>query len=1121
MLSLFNIWTVARFEAKTLSRSWFFRIFSILSLIIMTLFTIFGLALGNSPGVFWLLNASIPLANFKFLNILQAVIVIFLAADFLRRDRKLDSTEVVYTRAMSNADYVFGKSLGLLFVFIVLNLIFAVVAGFIHLFFARVSFVFLPYIKFMLFYSLPTLIFMIGLTFLLMSVIRNQAVTFIILLAYSGLVLFYLASRYHSNFDFLGFQLAAGHSDFIGMAITIQTFLQRLSYLFFGISFIFFTIILLRRLVQSRTMFKTSKVLAGLFLILAISCIGYNYYLNNQELQTRLDQIELNNHYASQPVAIIKSMKLDIQHTGKEIIGDSKIVLTNQNSSPLEKYLFTLNPGLEIVKVSSSQSDLPFKREKQLLWITPAQPLAINSIDSLRIQYKGGINENYMYPEVKESERARAFRIWVLHHYQKKYAIIEDNYLLLTPESNWYPVAGLAYGANYPDVQKKDFIKFNLTVSTQPELIAISQGKSEKQEQNGKTIFRFTPEQRLSEIALIIGQYEKRSLTVDNIEYSLFSLKSHDFFTPYFTEIGDTLAALIRDAKNNLENTIGLNYPFQRLNLIETPINFTNYARPWTLTRESVQPEMVLLPEKGVGCSFVEFEQMKKRAERGREFSGQVLTEQENQARMFMDFVSGNLTGASGGFFMQLNNMIPNVSDFRLFPHFFYYKNHFSSTDWPIFNLAVESFFKNKIPENRPGFLRSFIGLSAQEKCNIELDGKSLKTALNDTSLRALHIDMIQNKGNLLFLNLQNQFGIDEFNGFIKNFLNQHQFSNIPVDQFIQKIAEQFKIDFVPYFNNWYNDTLIAGYIISNIQGEQILENERTKFQTRLTIENLESVSGLVQLKFFSAGGGGPRFGFGPRNSTPLATQIVRMNPLERKEIGVILDEAARRIEINTLISKNIPAVIDKRFSREPEVNKKAIPFEGERVLAPEIAAKETEIIVDNEDPGFEIISEGQQGFLQRFFREEPDKSKKYGEVFYWRPPSQWKPTTDANFYGKFIHSAHVIKSGRGENKVAWKAEIPESGQYEVSYYPGHPGMMFFRGRGRGGDGQRSSTTTLNFIVNHDDGETKVPLEVNTRDAEWTYIGTYFFSKGEAKVVLTDQGNDRFVIADAVRWLKK
>jgi hypothetical protein len=1116
---------VARFEAKTLSRSWFFRIFSGLSLVIMTLFTVFGLALGNSPGVFWLLNASIPLANFKFLNILQAVIVIFLAADFLRRDRKLDSTEVIYTRSMSNADYVFGKTLGLLFVFIVLNLIFAVVAGFIHLFFAKTAFVFLPYVKFMLFYSLPTLVFMIGLTFFLMSVIRNQAVTFIILLAYSGIVLFYLAFRYHSIFDFLGFQVAAGDSDFIGMAMTLQTLLQRLSYLFLGISFIFFTIILLRRLIQSRPMHKTSKLLAVVFLLLAIACIGYNYNLTRQGIQARLNQAELNKNYATQPVVAIKNIKLAIQHTGKEINGTAMIVLTNQNATALEKYLLTLNPGLEIVKVTNSQQDLPFNREKQLLWITPAQPLAMNSIDSLRIEYKGKIDENYMFPEVRESERARAFRIW-LYHFQKKYAVIEKNYLLLTPESNWYPIAGLPYGANYPEMQKKDFIRFKLTVTTQPKLTAISQGKSEKQEQDGNAIYTFTPEQPLSEISLIVGQYEKRSLTVDNIEYSLFSLKSHDFFAPFFTAVGDTLAALIRDAKNNFENTLSLNYPFQRLNLIETPIQFTNYARPWTQTRESVQPEMVLLPEKGVGCNSVEFDQMKKRAERRREFSGQVLTEQENQARMFMDFVTGNLTGASGGFFMQMNNMIPNVSDFRLLPNFYYYKNHFSSTDWPIFNLAFESYFKNKIPEDRPGFLRSFIGLSAQEKCNIELDGKSIKTVLSDTSLRTLHVEMIQNKGNVLFLNLQNQFGTDVFNTFIKNFLNENQFSNIPVERFIQKIAEQFKIDFVPYFNNWYSDTLIAGFIISNIQGEQILENERTRFQTRLTIENLESVPGLVQLKFFQEGGGGGRgFGFGPRTSTTaLETKIVRMNPHERKEIGVILDEAARRIEINTLISKNIPAVIDKRFSREPEVNKKAIPFDGERVLAPESVAKDVEIIVDNEDPGFEIISEGKQGFLQRFFRDETDKSRKYGEVFYWRPPSQWKPTTDANFYGKFIHSAHVIKNGRGENKVAWKAEIPESGQYEVSYYPGYPGMMFFRGHGpggRGGEGQRSNTTTLNFIVNHDDGEAKVPLEVNTSDAEWTYIGTYFFSKGEAKVLLTDQGNDRFVIADAVRWIKK
>ena len=58
------------------------------------------------------ISSSVPLINLYLLNIGQAIVVIFLAADFLKRDKKLDTNEVLYTRSMSNFEYVIGKTLG-------------------------------------------------------------------------------------------------------------------------------------------------------------------------------------------------------------------------------------------------------------------------------------------------------------------------------------------------------------------------------------------------------------------------------------------------------------------------------------------------------------------------------------------------------------------------------------------------------------------------------------------------------------------------------------------------------------------------------------------------------------------------------------------------------------------------------------------------------------------------------------------------------------------------------------------------------------------------------------------------------------------------------------------------
>ena len=55
------------------------------------------------------LNRSPVTSLSAYISIAQSVIVIFLAGSFLKRDKKLDTAEVIYVRPMSNADYIVGK----------------------------------------------------------------------------------------------------------------------------------------------------------------------------------------------------------------------------------------------------------------------------------------------------------------------------------------------------------------------------------------------------------------------------------------------------------------------------------------------------------------------------------------------------------------------------------------------------------------------------------------------------------------------------------------------------------------------------------------------------------------------------------------------------------------------------------------------------------------------------------------------------------------------------------------------------------------------------------------------------------------------------------------------------
>ena len=134
-MNIHNISTISRYETKLLRRSWLFRIFAILSLLVIVFFH-----MGTQSNLGWFewvmvaMPSSIPFVNIYLFNIAQSVIAIFLAGSFLKRDKKLDTAEVIYVRPMSNADYIIGKTWGIMKVFVSLNMIALLIAGFIRKF---------------------------------------------------------------------------------------------------------------------------------------------------------------------------------------------------------------------------------------------------------------------------------------------------------------------------------------------------------------------------------------------------------------------------------------------------------------------------------------------------------------------------------------------------------------------------------------------------------------------------------------------------------------------------------------------------------------------------------------------------------------------------------------------------------------------------------------------------------------------------------------------------------------------------------------------------------------------------------------------------------------------------
>ncbi len=60
----------------------------------------------------------------------------------------------------------------------------------------------------------------------------------------------------------------------------------------------------------------------------------------------------------------------------------------------------------------------------------------------------------------------------------------------------------------------------------------------------------------------------------------------------------------------------------------------------------------------------------------------------------------------------------------------------------------------------------------------------------------------------------------------------------------------------------------------------------------------------------------------------------------------------------------------------------------------------------------------------------------------------------------------------------------------------------------------------FNYIIHHSTGSDQVALDAQNAADGWNFLGTYYFSKGEATIDLSDKSNGQLVVADAIKWVK-
>lgn len=1113
MFSFYTLKTIARFEMRTLLRSWFFRIFAGLTLFGLGSFniTVF-LSDSGVPWIFRALPASVPYANLIILNLGQAIVAIFMASEFLKQDRKNDSVEVIYARSMTNAEYILGKALGILSVFFLLNVVVLLMGMGFSFMSNDSSHTIMEFFLYPLLISLPTLVFILGLSFFLMILLRNQAITFILLLGYIALTIFYLNDKYYHLLDYIAYKVPMMNSSIAGFGNLPEVLLHRGVYFFLGIGFILLTVFRLQRLPQS-------KVFTSFPLYLAIACIGTGGFMALRYIQSKESiseykrvLVDINNRYVDAPRVRIEACDVNLQHMGNEIVVSSSLDVVNHSGHLIDTLLFSLNPSLSVNSVKIDDISRSFLREEHLLKVILSEAMPREKTYHITMNYSGSINEKVQFldqdPKLyKDNFSMDLFRV------RKRYSYLQDNFVCLTRDALWYPVAGVGYSSKNPMAYLPDFTRFSLNVKTSPSLMALSQGEVA---QDSLGNFKFTTEGPLPKISLLIGDYKKYEVDVDSIEYSLFCIKGNDYFKEHFTALKDTLPSLIREIKNEYETSIGMEYPFKRFSMVEVPVHLSLEKHLWSVTSEAIQPQMVLYPEKGVVMEGTDFKHRKSRFERRQKRGNEQASEQDLQSRLFKGFIRSNFMGSAQDWYR--NRKVMDRNTFSLFPNYYNFVNPVNISEIPALNLALSVYLKNRSSSSQIVSRWAFQRMSKEERINLALKDASLKQLMvegvdisnerweNKTTLN----DVVQLKGEFLFSLLRSRFGKERFDGVVNKLIAAGHKDAYTLEDLDALFQKEFGQRVSPMIEKWYTQPLLPGYLIKDLQTYRVKQGEHVKYQVRFKISNPKDVDGIVTVNVAQNDPNGRRRRRHGRRGQSAFNRMIYVPAHSAREVGFVFTSKPARMNIYTHISENLPNSLVYDFGSFDKLKRTEVL---EDIVECEFFSdllKKNEIIVDNEDPGFEIHQQIQKWTLKSWLDERKTGKKKYERLQFWSPPNQWKTSIYNDFYGKFVRSGAYTKSGDGARTVSWKAPLKEDGLYDVYCHIAKLNYNWTR--------QRKPNYT--FKIYTEGGIEEVTRSDEELEKGWNYLGSYFITRDSAKVVMSNKSVGAYVFADAIKWVE-
>jgi len=1124
-LGITNIRIVSKYETKLLVRGWFFKVFAFLAIFAAIILGSIYI-LSQFPESQMVNRSVIPYMFMLVMNVGQAVVSVFLASEYLKRDKQLDTSEVFYTRPLSNAEYLLGKMWATLKVFFILDAIVAMIALIMSLIKYGVDLDYLSYIWYFLLLSVPTLVFIVGLSTTLMLILNNQAITMVLLLAYIGVTLFYIDDLYYYLFDYIGFNIPMLKSVVTGFSGLGRLINHRLCYLLLGIGLILTDISLFHRLANSRYSLLPWRITAVVFLAGGLFA-GYRHvHLYKMDERFRADMVELDNRYVGMGGAVAQSCELTVIQNGDSL--NVRADMTVRPEKDARQLVFTLNPGFVVSNVSAVGHQVETERLMHLVVLNFDKTLPEDEPVNIIMEYGGKADERICYLDISDEKLIENVKALSMLNVGKRYLYQDKDFTMLTPESYWYPRPGVAYSDQSPEWQMSYFTDFTVNVTPNPGLTPISQGLCTAN--SDSTTYTFKPESSLPSLSLMIGDYTPKSMMVDSTLYTVWELGHWDDQFEVFDSIRDTIPIFIRDIRRYMEYQAEMSYPFKRFSIVEVPAQFTSYKRTWTSAYEQLQPEMALVHERGFDMRIFQFQIMKRMYSGGRfNRRGNNMSEKEILHNVLSAAVNFMVeAGSYGGSSRNGRWTMTQVDNpYYFYPLFYNFRYNVYSSDWPMANRMVESITGNTPNIGSAMWMRRMNGLSEDEKALILMGKYGFDRIMSDPEWEDLADNALALKTNDFFAPISAVMGYEAMVDSISAKTREKEFANVSFDSILDWIQVYSGVNLQEKIDTWNGQARLACYKIGSPVITTVVTDTADIYQAEVAIENISDNPGYVNVEFvfYETENAG--------DEDKPKSMVISVDARETRKIVTHWFNTPSSIRINTMLSSNLPHEVNLSNSDWSTYEGTNLTAEGVYTVRGGVDnTLPGEIIVDNEDSRlFSLSRPLRTGYLSKWIdKAREDKNEFIYEGFSdWRTYTQWTLITDQNLYGDYIRSAYLISPGDGGQYARWSIPLTVAGVYDVYYYAS-PSMYQNNNRNRrwnnnnnrnNNNNGRRVTNDYNFEIGQFNSSDRVSMNMWRAEEGWNLLGTFRFEADTVNVTLNNRSGIRIIIADAVRLVKR